>query len=152
MSFIENYHNKDPNAKDEFANLISERYPNVDWQRSLVKDYTMSYNANLNVSGGTRFVKYFASDDFVSEGDLYKDFGNGRQYPTGYDYKRVNVRSNLDFNITKSTVLKVNIAGSNGRQMTPWSNLVNNDWQGSQQWAGVYNISPDAFMPKYSDG
>ena len=152
MSFIENYHNQDPNAKDEFGNLISERYPNVDWQRSLFKDYTMSYNANLNVSGGTRFVKYFASVDFVSEGDLYKDFGNGRQYPTGYDYKRVNVRSNLDFNITKSTVLKVNIAGSNGRQMTPWSNLVNNEWQVSQQWAGVYNISPDAFMPKYSDG
>ena len=129
MNFIENYRNQDPNAKDEFGNLISERYPNVDWQRSLFKDFTMSYNANLNVSGGT-----------------------GRQYPTGYDYKRVNVRSNLDFNITKSTVLKVNIAGSNGRQMTPWSNLVNNDWQVSQQWAGVYNISPDAFMPKYSDG
>ena len=152
MDFIQNYRNSDPNAKDEFGNLISERYPNVDWQDALFKDYTMSYNANLNVSGGTRFVKYFASVDFVSEGDLYKDFGNGRKYPTGYDYKRVNVRSNLDFNVTKTTVLKVNIAGSNGRQMTPWSNQVNSDWQISQQWAGVYNISPDAFIPKYADG
>jgi hypothetical protein len=145
MSFIENYRNQTTVEQQE-------RYPNVDWQRALFKDYTMSYNANLNVSGGTRFVKYFASVDFVSEGDLYKDFGNGRQYPTGYDYKRVNVRSNLDFNITKSTVLKVNIAGSSGKQMSPWSNSVNNDWQISQQWAGVYNISPDAFLPKYSDG
>ena len=152
MDFIQNYRNSDPDAKDEFGNLISERYPNVDWQNALFKDYTMSYNANLNVSGGTRFVKYFASVDFVSEGDLYKDFGNGRQYPTGYDYKRVNVRSNLDFNVTKTTVLKVNIAGSSGKQMTPWSNSVNNDWQVSQQWAGVYNISPDAFVPKYADG
>ena len=152
MDFISNYRPSNPNAKDEYGNLISERYPNVDWQRALFKDFTMSYNANLNVSGGTRFVKYFASVDFVSEGDLYKNFGNNRTYPTGYDYKRVNVRSNLDFNITKSTVLKVNIAGSNGKQMTPWSNSVNNDWQISQQWAGVYNISPDAFLPKYSDG
>ena len=152
MDFISNFRNQDPNATDEFGNLISERYPNVDWQRALFKDFTMSYNANLNISGGTRFVKYFASVDFVSEGDLYKDFGNGRQYPTGYDYHRVNVRSNLDFNITKSTVLKVNIAGSNGQQMTPWANQVNNDWQISQQWAGVYNISPDVFLPKYSDG
>ena len=152
MDFISNYRNSDPNAMDEYGNYISERYPNVDWQRALFKDYTMSYNANLNISGGTKFVKYFASVDFVSEGDLYKDFGNGRKYDTGYDYKRVNVRSNLDFNITKSTVLKINIAGSNGKQMSPWSNSVNNDWQISQQWAGVYNISPDAFMPKYRDG
>ena len=152
MDFISNYRNSDPNAMDEYGNYISERYPNVDWQRALFKDYTMSYNANLNISGGTKFVKYFASVDFVSEGDLYKDFGNGRKYDTGYDYKRVNVRSNLDFNITKSTVLKINIAGSNGKQMTPWSNAVNNDWQISQQWAGVYNISPDVFRPKYADG
>ena len=145
MSFIENYRNQTTIEQ-------RERYPNVDWQDALFKDYTMSYNANLNVSGGTKFVKYFAGLDFVSEGDLYKDFGNGRQYSTGYGYNRVNVRSNLDFNITKTTVFKVNIAGSNGKRTTPWNNLANNDWQISQQWAGVYNISPDAFLPKYSDG
>ena len=145
MSFIENYRNQTTLEQ-------RERYPNVDWQRALFEDYAMSYNANLNVSGGTKFVKYFASVDFVHEGDLYKDFGNGRQYPTGYNFNRVNVRSNLDFNITKTTVFKVNISGSNGKQMSPWSNSVNNEWQIAQQWAGVYNISPDAFLPKYSDG
>ena len=152
VSFIENYRNQDPNATDEFGNLITERYPNVDWQRALFEDYAMSYNANLNVAGGTRFVKYFAGVDFVNEGDLYTDFGNGRSYPTGYGYNRVNVRSNLDFNITKSTVLKINIAGSNGKQKTPWVNSVNNEWQIAQQWNGIYNISPDVFLPKYSDG
>jgi TonB-linked SusC/RagA family outer membrane protein len=145
VSFIENYRNQTTVEQQE-------RYPNVDWQRTLFEDYCMSYNANLNVSGGTKLVKYFASVDFVSEGDLYKDFGNGRQYSTGYGYNRVNVRSNLDFNITKSTVFKMNISGSNGKQTTPWNNTANNDWQVSQQWAGVYNISPDAFLPKYSDG
>lgn len=51
------------------ANLEeAERYPNVDWQDVLFKDYAMSYNANVNVSGGTRFVKYFASVDYVHEG------------------------------------------------------------------------------------
>lgn len=145
VSFIENYRNQTTVEQ-------RERYPNVDWQNALFKDYCMSYNANLNVAGGTKFVKYFAGVDFVSEGDLYKDFGNGRQYKTGYDYNRVNVRSNLDFNITKTTVFKVNIAGSNAKRTTPWSNTVNSDWQISQQWSGVYNISPDAFLPKYSDG
>lgn len=155
VSFIENYRNQDPTARDEYGNLITERYPNVDWQRALFDDYCMSYNANMNVSGGTRFVKYFASVDFVNEGDLYKDFGNGRQYKTGYGYNRVGVRSNLDFNITKTTVLKVNIAGMNGKKQAPWflgTVYTNDDWQIAQSWSGVYNISPDAFMPKYEDG
>lgn len=145
MSFIENYRNQTTLEQ-------RERYPNVDWQDALFKDYTMSYNANVNVAGGTRFVKYYAAVDFVSEGDLYRKFPSGRNYDTGYDYKRFNIRSNLDFNITKTTVLKVNIAGSNGVRKSPWSNSVNNDWQISQQWAGIYNIGPDVFLPLYSDG
>lgn len=145
MSFIENYRNQTTIEQ-------MERYPNVDWQDALFKDYTMSYNANINVAGGTRFVKYYAAVDFVSEGDLYRQFPSGRNYNTGYDYKRFNIRSNLDFNITKTTVFKVNIAGSNGVRKSPWSNSVNNDWQISQQWAGIYNIGPDVFLPVYSDG
>ena len=145
MSFIENYRNQTTVEQ-------RERYPNVDWQDALFKDYTMSYNANVNVAGGTRFVKYYAAVDFVSEGDLYRQFPSGRNYDTGYDYKRFNIRSNLDFNITKTTVFKVNIAGSNGVRKSPWSNSVNNDWQISQQWAGIYNIGPDVFLPLYSDG
>ena len=145
MSFIQNYRNQQ--TVEDY-----ERYPNVDWQDVLFKDYTMSYSANLNVAGGTQFVKYFASVDFVKEGDLFKDFGNGRDYGTGYGYNRVSIRSNLDFNITKSTVFKINISGTNGKQTTPWAVNAWNDWQMSQMWAGVYNISPDAFLPKYSDG
>ncbi|MBO5014530.1 MAG: SusC/RagA family TonB-linked outer membrane protein, partial [Bacteroidaceae bacterium] len=145
MSFIENYRNQTTIEQ-------MERYPNVDWQDALFKDYTMSYNANVNVAGGTRFVKYYAAVDFVSEGDLYREFSSGRNYDTGYDYKRFNIRSNLDFNITKTTILKVNIAGSNGVRKSPWSNSVNNDWQISQQWSGIYNIGPDVFLPVYSDG
>lgn len=151
MSFIENYRNQG-NRVDEFGNLYSERYPNVDWQDALFKDYTMSYNANLNVAGGTKFVKYYAAVDFVNEGDLYREFPSGRNYDTGYAYNRVNIRSNLDFNITKTTLFKVNISGSNATRKSPWSNSVNNDWQISQQWSGIYNIGPDVFVPLYSDG
>ena len=151
MSFIENYRNQTTVEQ-------RERYPNVDWQRTMFKKSTMSYNANLNISGGTKFVKYFASVDFVSEGDLFKSFPTGRHYDRSISYNRVNVRSNLDFNITKTTVLKVNIAGSNGKQTNPWErghewdNGSSLGWQMSQMWAGVYNISPDAFLPQYSDG
>ena len=116
QSFIENYRNQTTVEQ-------RERYPNVDWQKALFKDNTMSYNANINISGGTKFVKYFASADYVHEGDLFRVYDNGRGYNSGYGYDRINVRSNLDFNITKTTVLKVNLAGSNAIRKAPWSRV-----------------------------
>lgn len=130
----------------------AERYPNVDWQKALFKDYTSSYSTNLSVSGGTSFVKYFTSADFVHEGDLFKVWDNGRNYQSGYGYNRVNVRSNLDFTLTKTTLLKVNLAGSNGSKKSPWNQTNSSDWAVAQQWAGAYNIAPDVFLPRYADG
>lgn len=145
QAFIENYRNQTTVEQ-------RERYPNVDWQKALFKDNTMSYNANINISGGTKFVKYFASADYVHEGDLFRVYDNGRGYNSGYGYDRINVRSNLDFNITKTTVLKINLAGSNGIRKAPWTNASQSEWQIGQQWSGVYNIPPDVFLPQYSDG
>lgn len=124
-----------------------ERYPNVDWVDELLKDYATSYNANVNVSGGTKFAKYYVSLDYTHEGDLYKNFDNNRGYDTGFGFDRINVRSNLDFTLTKSTTLKMSLAGSHavkkGTNFNDYENLV---------WAAFYGIAPDAFRPKYSDG
>ena len=72
---------------DKYANPTSledaERYPNVDWQDLLFKKTAMSYNPHVNISGGTKFVKYFASVDFVHEGDLYRQYNNNRGYEPG---------------------------------------------------------------------
>ncbi|MBK5721683.1 TonB-dependent receptor [Dysgonomonas sp. Marseille-P4677] len=145
QSFIDNYRNQTSIEQ-------RERYPNVDWQDELFKDAAMSYNANINVSGGTKYVKYFASADYVHEGDLFRVFDNGRNYNAGYGYDRINVRSNLDFQITNTTVFKVNLAGSTGIKKTPWGQTDNSTWAVAQQWSGAYNIAPDVFLPKYSDG
>lgn len=148
QSFINHYRGQ--STLEEY-----ERYPNVDWQDALFKSTAMAYNANVNVSGGTKLVKYFASVDFHNEGDLFRVYPNNRGYDGGYSYNRLNVRSNLDFNITKTTVFKVNLAGSTGMQKTPYNNTNANsssDWSVAQQWAGAYNIAPDVFLPVYSDG
>ncbi|PKQ43813.1 SusC/RagA family TonB-linked outer membrane protein [Confluentibacter flavum] len=131
------------------ANLEeSERYPNVDWADILFKDFTMSYNASINVNGGTESVKYFAGVDFLREGDLFKDYDNGRGYDPGYGFNRLNVRSNLDFKITSSTNLRVNLSGSHGVMKNPWGA------SGSEytMWDAAYSTAADVFLPRYSDG
>ena len=140
QAIIEKY--RYPANNEEF-----ERYPNVDWADELLKDYATSLNANVNVSGGTKYAKYYVSLDYTHEGDLYKKFNNNRGYETGFGFDRINVRSNLDFVLTKSTTLKLNLSGSHavkkGTNFNAYENLV---------WAAFYGIAPDAFRPKYSDG
>lgn len=124
----------------------AERYPNMDWTDYLLKDVATSYNANINISGGTKFVKYFASADYAHEGDIYKKVSNTKGYDPGFSYDRINVRSNLDFSLTKTTKLHVNLSGSHAVKKATqgqYENLV---------WSAFYGISPDSFIPIYSDG
>ncbi len=139
QNFIDKY--RWPANLEEF-----ERYPNVDWVDELLRDVTTSYNANVNVGGGTNFVKYFVSMDYTHEGDIYKSIDNNRGYDTGFGYNRLNARSNLDFSLTKSTTLRINLSGSHAvtkATQGQYENLV---------WSAFYGIAPDAFRPRYSDG
>ena len=124
-----------------------ERYPDVDWQKVLFKDYAMSYNANVNIRGGTDFVKYFATLDFQNEGDLFRDFENNRGYDPGYEYNRLNFRSNLDFQLTSTTTLRTDLGGTYGVRKSPWGG--GNEYP---FWDAAYNGIPTLFMPRYSDG
>ncbi|EOZ92814.1 TonB-dependent receptor [Indibacter alkaliphilus LW1] len=130
------------------ANLEeAERYPNIDWQNYLFKDHAMAYNANVAISGGTKLTKYFAAFDFQHEGDLFNQIDNDRGYQPGYNFNRLNFRNNLDFQLTPTTQLKVNLGGIYGVRKTPW--------QGGDDanfWRAAYRNPPDAFVPRYSNG
>ena len=125
-----------------------DRYPNVDWEKELFKKSAQSYNTSANISGGSDFVTYFAAVDLVSEGDLFKSFPNGRGYTSNYKYNRANVRSNLDFNLTKSTKFTTRLFGSNGIRQGPYGSLDGD----AGYWASAYRTAPDALRPVYSDG
>ncbi len=125
-----------------------ERYPNVDWEKELFKDKAMSYNTSINVSGGSKFVNYFAGIDLVKEGDLFKTFQNNRGYKPGFGYTRTNFRSNLDFNLTKTTTFSTKLFGSKGVRKLPYG-LTDGD---GAYWSSAYRTAPDTFQAIYSDG
>lgn len=141
LSEIEKYRN--PTSDEEW-----DRYPNVDWQSELFRNHAMSYNATADVSGGTKIVKYFAAFDYTHEGDLFKEFSNNRGYTSGFGYDRINLRSNLDFDLTKTTKFSMNLFGSNGVRHFPWGQ--GND--SNSYWSSIYRTAPDSFRPVYSDG
>lgn len=161
QTFIDNFRNQDYTVKPHYAAdgtylgeySQAERYANVDWQDEMFESTAFSYNTNLNISGGTKFVKYFVAFDFQNEGDMTKIWDNRQGYTGGYTYNRLNVRSNLDFQITKTTQFKVNLAGSNAQQKTPRYYYGNNgEFFQQQKWAGAYGMAPNLFPVQFSDG
>ena len=161
QTFINLFRNQDYTVKPNYdidGNYLgdysqAERYPNVDWQEEMFKNFTLSYNTNLNLSGGTKFVKYFVAFDFQNEGDMTKIWDNHQGYEGGYTYNRLNVRSNLDFQITKTTQFRVNLAGSNAQQKTPRYYYGNSgEFFQQQKWSGAYKMPPNLFPVQFSDG
>ncbi|MQP26630.1 SusC/RagA family TonB-linked outer membrane protein [Sphingobacterium faecium] len=124
-----------------------ERYVNTNWAEELFKGHAFSQNSNLNIAGGTNFVKYFASADYLYEGDMFRENDNNRGYKAGYGFNRLNMRSNLDFQLTPTTKFSANLAGSHGRRKSPWGGGDNYNY-----WIAAYTVPPDVIYPRYADG
>ena len=161
QTFINLFRNQDHTVKANFAAdgtylgdySQAERYANVDWQDEMFKQFALSYNTNLNISGGSQYVKYFVAFDFQNEGDMTKIWDNRQGYTGGYSYNRLNVRSNLDFQITKTTQFNVSLAGSNAQKKSPRFYYGNDgEFFQQQKWAGAYGMAPNLFPVQFSDG
>ena len=90
------------------SRINSLRYPDTNWFDLLMKKCASTVNANFNVSGGSKRVKYFLSLGYTHEGSIIKKQSDYKN--TTFQYDRINYRSNLDFKLTKSTSLSVKAA------------------------------------------
>ncbi len=86
------------------------RFPSVRWTDYAMKDVTLQTKTNVNISGGTKKVRYFVSAGMFTQDGLFKEFD--RDYHFGYGYNRFNYRANLDLDVTSSTTVSFNIAGN----------------------------------------
>lgn len=92
--------------------LDPDLYPNVDWKNVLLKDGAMTYRASMNLSGGGNTARYYVSGSYIDQGGMYKVDDALKDYDTNANYKKWNYRLNTDVDITKTTMLKVGVAGS----------------------------------------
>lgn len=87
-------------------------FPSINWEDYLTKNYSWQTQHNITVSGGTERVRYFISMGYMYQNGMLKKFNES--YNPNYTYNRYNYRSNLDIDVTKSTLVKVNIGGRVG--------------------------------------
>lgn len=84
-------------------------YPDVNWM-DLLKDNTFNQRYTLNVRGGSARARYFVSGAYYSEKGLFETNGL-EKYDANIGLERFNLRSNIDLDVSKTTVINVDISG-----------------------------------------
>jgi TonB-linked SusC/RagA family outer membrane protein len=119
-------------------------YPNVNWIKSTYKDWAPGFNTNLNVSGGSQSVRYYVSASFYNQDGSYKvTKQNG--YNPNLNFKRYDFRTNLDIDLSPTTLLSMNLDAM----------LVSSRYPGlsaNKIWYNAYLTPPIAFPIQYPDG
>lgn len=86
------------------------KYPDTDWIDYCFKDHAIQTQHNVNISGGTERMRYFVSVGAFTQDGLFKQ--QALPYDFNFKYKRFNYRANLDFDVTKTTTISVNLGGA----------------------------------------
>lgn len=88
----------------------ADLYPDVDWVDAITDDYGHNTRGNVTVSGGSDLLRYSLVGSFYNEkGIISRD--SKQAWNSSSNLNRYNVRSNVDVDITKTTVFRVNIGG-----------------------------------------
>jgi TonB-linked SusC/RagA family outer membrane protein len=120
-------------------------FADINWRDQMVKDFASSQRFNVNVSGGNNFVKYFNSISYNHQGDIFKITDVGQGYNPQFSYDRFNFRTNLDFNITKTTQFIVGMSGVYGKQQRSGAGT-------TSAFTAISGHTPNTPILQYEDG
>lgn len=97
--------------KEHLKNSEAMYYRSEDWFAKQFGYMAPQQQFNINVQGGTKNIKYFASLGYTMQDGLFKN-AVYENVDNNSHYNRWNFRSNIDANITKRLDLSVSINGS----------------------------------------
>ena len=83
-------------------------YPNVNWKDEVFKNNASETNAFVSMFGGSDRVEYYAQLDYTDASGLYKYPDQG-DWNSQLRYSKANIRTNVDFQVTRTTRVKTNI-------------------------------------------
>lgn len=112
-------------------------YPDTDWGDVYLKDHSNMVQANVNLSGGSKKLKYFASAGYVYQGGMYKTESKDA---LGYDpqskMNRYNIRTNLDYSFNSWISATLDVSSSIKKTNQAAANMSGADTAGLR-WAAL---------------
>lgn len=97
-------------------------HPNVNWYDEIFKTFATQQNMNLDISGGTERLRYFVSGGAFLQNGLVRDFSDPfNEVNNNYFYRRFNFRTNLDFEVTKTLKMRLDVSTRFGNINEPYN-------------------------------
>lgn len=92
-------------------------YPSADWM-SMLKKHTQNQRYTINFRGGGEKVRFFVSGAYYTEDGIYKE-NKGAEFDSNVSFERYNLRSNIDFDLSKTTRMSVDMSGQYINRVAP---------------------------------
>ena len=119
-------------------------YPNVNWVDAITKDYAYTTRGNLDISGGSDFLRYSIVASYFKEGGILEQ-DKSLLVDNATNNQQFNLRSNIDMDVTKTTMLRVNIGGYLNRFKKQRCNT-------DDAFGQAFRTLPFVHPARYSDG
>ena len=116
------------------------QYPSVNWMDETFRNNGVTNKIGVEFSGGGERFRYFTMVNLLSDKGFIKNFAETDGYSTQDKYVRGNLRTNLDIDLTPTTMLKVNMLGVLSEMSRPGSQ--------ADLWDMVYSLPSLAFPVK----
>ncbi len=117
-------------------------YPNSNWWDIVMRDHTWNTRHTLNFRGGSERFRFFTSGAYFQESGYYQV---NPEFSKDAGLKRYNLRSNVDIDVTKSTLLRVDLAGQYVMTSYP-------GFSSGNIFERISRIPPHLFPARYSTG
>ena len=124
------------------------QYPNVNWVDETFRKNGVTNKIGVEFSGGGERFRYFTMVNLISDKGFIKNFDETEGYSTQDKYVRGNLRTNLDIDLTPTTMLKVNMLGmlsEMSRPGGPTSTGSSSSTAVADLWDMVYSTPAIAF-------
>lgn len=129
------------------SGLDPDLYPNVNWRDVILKDYVINNQHHLSLSGGGTNARYYVSMGIMNQGAVFKQDKAASDHKTNVDYHKYNFRANVDANMTKTTLLSLNMETIITKRNSPGYGDDNN-----ALWSAQANLPATIVPIRYSNG
>lgn len=86
-------------------------HPDVDWYDEIFKKNAFQENVNVDVSGGSKKLRYFVTAGYFTQDGMVKNFGTKDSgVNSNYFYRRFNYRTNIDFDVTDNLNMRLDVS------------------------------------------
>ena len=139
-----------PEQIKKYFDGTDPQYPNTNWYKETIRDWTPQQQHNLSVQGGSDKIKYYGFFGYLDQQSIWKSNSG--------DYSRFNLQSNIDAKITDNLSIQLDLSSVIENKKFPWRAVASTRgddsvWQDFWNTLPIYPATlPDPTKNSYANG